>query len=358
MNFHLKTFFLHLCKWLGIFHLSSFIYRRRLQILCYHGFSYRDEHEFLPGLFMRPELFRQRMEWLARKNFKVIGLDESVKRLEAGTLPDHSVVVTSDDGFRSIGDLAAPIVEGLNIPFTIYVTTYYMDKATPIFRLVMQYMAWKSNDKDGKALASLAEQYLPSEWQARLASTTPLWQLIDYAEAELDESQRVQLCQKAATLLNVDYDSIAKDGLLTLMTEDEIKAIAERGIDIQLHTHRHSLPEDAELATREIIQNRERLAPLAQKPLDHFCFPSGIWTRKHWPSLKAAGIRSATTCEPGLNTAKTPALALNRFLDRDDISQIEFEAELYGFKELLRAAKHMIKGHGLRSSAEVVENPG
>jgi hypothetical protein len=47
-------------------------------------------------------------------------------------------------------------------------------------------------------------------------------------------------------------------------------------------------------------------------------------------------VESATTCEPGLNTAETPLLGLYRILDQDDLSQIEFEAELFGFSELIR----------------------
>lgn len=358
MKIRLKQVLLHLCKWLGIFHLTSFLYRRRLQILCYHGYSYEDEHAFAPGLFMRPQVFRQRMQWLARNNFNVVGLDEGVARLRDGSLPPHSVILTADDGFRSIGELAVPIVEALRMPFTVYVTTYYMDKATPIFRLAMQYMAWKAGDTNGKVLTTLANRRLPAGWQARLADKSPVWQLIGFAESELPESERVELCKEAAALLGADYDAMQRDGLLTLMTEAEIRALAERGIDIQLHTHRHSLPEDPQLVSREITENRARLEPLAAETLTHFCYPSGIWTRAHWPALRALGIKSATTCEPGMNTAKTPLLALNRFLDRDDITQIEFEAEMCGFKELLRAVRHVLSGQGLPSSAKVVENPG
>ena len=50
------------------------------------------------------------------------------------------------------------------------------------------------------------------------------------------------------------------------------------------------------------------------------------------------GIVSATTCQVGFNDQTTDPLALYRFLDQDDLHDIEFEAELAGFSELLRVA--------------------
>ena len=51
-------------------------------------------------------------------------------------------------------------------------------------------------------------------------------------------------------------------------------------------------------------------------------------------------METATTCEPGLNSPSTPRLSLHRFLDGEDITQIEFEAEVSGFTELLRSVRN------------------
>jgi hypothetical protein len=104
------------------------------------------------------------------------------------------------------------------------------------------------------------------------------------------------------------------------------------------------LPEDQALVEREILQNRAFLEPLGTTDLKHFCYPSGIWSERHWPSLAALGVATATTCDPGLNYPSTPRLSLRRFLDGENIAQIEFEAELSGFCELLRRARTFIAG--------------
>jgi hypothetical protein len=68
--------------------------RHRLLILCYHGVSMYDEHEW-GDLYISPETFRRRMEVLARTHCNVLPLSEAVYRLQNGTLPDRAVVITS-----------------------------------------------------------------------------------------------------------------------------------------------------------------------------------------------------------------------------------------------------------------------
>src|SRR5216117_1925670 len=42
--------------------------RRRLLILCYHGFSLDDEHQWNPSLYIQPRLFEERLKLLERAN--------------------------------------------------------------------------------------------------------------------------------------------------------------------------------------------------------------------------------------------------------------------------------------------------
>ena len=111
---------------------------------------------------------------------------------------------------------------------------------------------------------------------------------------------------------------------------------------MQLHTHRHRFPASHELALRELRDNRAVLEPLAGHPLRHFCYPSGYFRPAHLPWLAEAGVESATTCDPGMNRRGDSPLTLRRFLDDSRTSQLEFEAELSGFSDLLRAARALV----------------
>lgn len=336
----IKIYFLTVCKWAGLFRISGFIYRKKLNILGYHGFSYDDEHLYHPGLFLNPATFESRIGWLKKHNFNVFTLDDALARLKSGDCPEKSVAITIDDGFRSVMDMAVPILNRYGLPVTVYVTTYYAEKESPIFRLVIQYMDWKT-EVDEAEKTKIYTELTGGQIKHSSSKHTPMWKLIDYGEKELTEAERVSLSLQVSDRLKVDYKTIEQTGMMTLLTKDDIARLSGDGIDIQLHTHRHCLPVSAAGAGREISQNRDFLEPIVGRSLNHFCYPSGIWEHAHWAPLQELGIVSATTCDPGLNSDDTPPLGLKRFLDRDDLSQIEFEAELYCFKELLRNIRSM-----------------
>src|SRR5262249_48295528 len=81
------------------------------------------------------------------------------------------------------------------------------------------------------------------------------------------------------------------------------------------------------------------LERIISKPLLHFCYPSGVYGRHHAEWLAALGLTSATTIDPGLNYRDTSPFALRRVVDGEPVSDIELEAEMAGFMELVRAVR-------------------
>ncbi len=333
----MKRIIFSVCKAIGLFALARYLTRGELRILCYHGFSYLDEHEFRPKLFMTADLFSRRMAQVASSSFNVIDLDTAVDRLNSGVLPANSLVITIDDGFFGVYELASPILLHHGFPSTLYLTTYYVQHSEPIFRIAMQYVFWKTNrqrsDLSGLVPGIEGEHDLEGEGGEHV-----LWRMIDYAEESLDEDARQSLLAALAQRLDVGADSVFAQRRFSLMSVEEARQLQASGMDIQLHTHRHRMPSDAAEIDYEIRRNREVLAEISPHPKAHFCYPSGVWDEQHWPALKARGIRTATTCVGGLNRKGTPPLALRRILDAQNLTDLEFEAELSGFKDLLRRA--------------------
>lgn len=321
-----------------LFQLASHLTRNSLGVVCYHGFSFRDEHLFRPKLFQTPELFEQRMRFLQRAGYRSLSLDEAMCRLRERTLGRKDLVITIDDGFHSAAALAAPILRSAGFTATIYVTTYYVVHNNPIFRIALQYLFWKTA-RDRLEVGDLLEGVEESAGAWRETDDRTLWQLIEYGETRLDEAGRSSLAREVAGRLEVDFDEIVSSRRLTLMNEGEVAALAQQGFDIQLHTHRHHLPNERQQAKRELDDNRQVLLPLTGgRPLNHLCYPSGEWSPEVWPSLSSNGVETATTCDPGLNSSTAHPYALGRFLDFQSTPQIVFEAEVSGFGHLLRAA--------------------
>ena len=349
---NLKRLLYYACKWTGCFAVARRITRRGLRILAYHGFVLDDEGRFRPLLFMDANAFQQRMAYLAKRGYPVLRLEDAVTGLSDGSLPPCATVITFDDGFYSILKLAVPVLQKFNHPGTIYVTTYYSQKENPIFRLAVQYLFWKTScdelELKGLGLDDTSKARFYDERSRDLIT----WKIIDYAEKQLGEEERVRLCVELGKRLGVGYEDVVRSRLLTLMTKEEIReADKVDEVDIELHTHRHVLPEDAGLVAREIEDNRAVLEPLVGRRLNHFCYPSGIHHPNHLRPLAEAGVKSATTCDSGLNYSDTAPLLLNRFLDGNNVSMIEFEAEMSGFADLLRKARSSLSNSAGRDES-------
>jgi peptidoglycan/xylan/chitin deacetylase (PgdA/CDA1 family) len=339
-----KELVLIIAKYLGLFHLARWLTADALRILCYHGFAFRDEAQFRPKLFMTPATFERRLALLARHRFPVLPLDEALRRLADGSLPRGATVITIDDGFYSVHALAAPLLEAYGFPATAYVSTYYVEHQAPIYRLAVQYLFWRAPRRtvrfdgyDWVADGSL-------DLHDAAATTGVMWDIIRYGEERGDEAQRGRIARELAAALDVDLDWVLASRALSLMTHEELRGLAARGVDVQLHTHRHRLAADSEAAVRDEIEtNRRVLAQAVGAPPDHLCYPSGVWAAAQWPWLERLGVKSATTCLAGLNYRATPVLGLRRFLDAENISAIAFEAELFGFLELSRRIRSRLR---------------
>jgi hypothetical protein len=145
-----KLCILGLAESMGVSRLisSSSWRRHRLLILCYHGVSMFDEHEW-EGLYISPQTLSRRMELLARSRCNVLPLSEALSRLQDGTLPDRAVVLTVDDGFYDFFGVAFPIVESFGYPVTLYLTTDYVDFNRPVFDPMCSYLLWKGHISSG-----------------------------------------------------------------------------------------------------------------------------------------------------------------------------------------------------------------
>jgi peptidoglycan/xylan/chitin deacetylase (PgdA/CDA1 family) len=327
----------------GLFALSTWLTRRDLRILCYHAFEIADESAFRPKMFMKPETFKRRMAMLKRLGFTVVGLDEGLDRVRRGVLGARTCAITIDDGFASVFRHAAPVLAELRWPATLYYTTYYGQKQALVYGLVVEYLFWKTRVarldlSDVPDLPPIAcDLARPDERQRAM---TGIVEFGDRGSQEL----RDRLCRVLGQKLGVNVEDLVRHRQFTLMTPEELRALRDRGFDVQLHTHRHRFPmDDKRSAQDEIVTNRAVLEAWLPGRYRHFCYPSGEWAPHQSAWLDEIEVTTATTCLPGLVDQRSPRHGLPRFLDGEDVTDLEFEAELSGFTELLR---RRVRGRG------------
>jgi peptidoglycan/xylan/chitin deacetylase (PgdA/CDA1 family) len=342
----LKLSLLLLAKGLGLFSLSRALTARTPRILCYHGGSMADEHRFNAKLFMRSSTFEARVRWLKKHGFQSIDLDELVDSLAKPTqLFKRTVVFTFDDGWFSTGDSLLPHLWRHQYKSTLYLATRVFAAGTPVLDVTVNYLLWKSKQSsvrlDGfsPALDRTWNLQEPKEKMVLSAEIVSLLQTRSDSRATVDA-----LLDKLAGALGVEAGShqIATRRFHYL-TPKELTTVAASGTRVELHGHTHHYPlNEPGKFHEDLLACFKEIAQLALPRPKHFCYPSGVHDEHAGPVLKALGVVTATTCVPSsANRAvdSSNLYTLPRFLDGEDVSMIEFEAEMSGLLHMARSIR-------------------
>jgi peptidoglycan/xylan/chitin deacetylase (PgdA/CDA1 family) len=320
-----KTTLLYILKILGVFSLARLLCRRRVRVLCYHGvWSARDGYAG-DAMFIRPDTFAGRLQFLYDHGFNVISLEQAVAGLrDRRLLPPHPVVITIDDGWYSTFAGMLPALKRRRMPATIYCDTDNLLAGLPIPHVMARYL-WRIHGSK----ASLSPE---AEQQLRRAT-----------DLTVDRQERYAAAIQLAESLGVDVDGYIADRVFCYMTPEELAQAHRDGFAVELHTHRHSLHGfEAERIAEEIALNRNALAALLGKPANsfkHFCYPSGEVAPGVERVLGSLDIATATTLETGLASRRANLRLLPRLTDGEHLSPIEFEAEMCGIGDLLRTLR-------------------
>jgi peptidoglycan/xylan/chitin deacetylase (PgdA/CDA1 family) len=322
-----KLLLLHVARSLGAFALARRLSGRGVRILCYHG-TWRGPDAY-PGdsLLMRGETFVARLDALHRLGYPVVPLARAVAALEGRTtLSSAAVVITIDDGWYGTYAEMLPALRERGLPATLYCDTAQLRSGLPHLGLTPIYL---------RRLAP-PERWCPAAERAFALATAP----------EADPGLRLAALQDLAIALGIEIAPYLANRVFHYMTPAELAEAAASGLDVQLHTHRHTLHDlSPEEVAREIAENRAALAEiLGGEPgrFSHFAYPKGVCNAGAATALERLGIASSTTTEQRVARRGMRRQLLPRLLDGEQLTGIEFEAELSGFGDLLRGLRRLL----------------
>ncbi|HEO98657.1 MAG: polysaccharide deacetylase family protein [Campylobacterales bacterium] len=91
----------------------------QIPILCYHRFATQINDE----MTVKTADFVKQLAWLKENGYTVISLDTAAQYLkgERGNIPDKPVVITVDDGHKSVYFEMLPVVKYYKVPVTLFI---------------------------------------------------------------------------------------------------------------------------------------------------------------------------------------------------------------------------------------------
>jgi peptidoglycan/xylan/chitin deacetylase (PgdA/CDA1 family) len=209
-------------------------------------------------------------------------------------LPPRPVLITFDDGYRSVSRIGAPILAAHGLSAVVFVCTDPIEN---------RRLLWFDEvaARDGEAEVERWKTCDYERWFAACAST-----------ARVDE-----------------------DDPRALMTVDDVVALDRSGrIEIGGHTSRHPILARAsrQRQREEIGENLETIRRWTGRPVRAFAYPNGRpgvdYTSTTADLLSELGIETAFTMRASFARPDEPALERSRFLIVDEVSGAELAHRL------------------------------
>jgi peptidoglycan/xylan/chitin deacetylase (PgdA/CDA1 family) len=328
-------------KRLGLFGLARWLTRGRLRILCYHGVWIGPAPHYGDCLFVSAGMFERRMAMLAEQGYRVLSLSQAVELLAARQVGMRDVVITIDDAWQGTERHMLPVLEKHRFPATLYVPTSNVVSGEPVLPVLVVYLVTEATRRGRHdKLAGLLPS-LPAERELELADRLEAW-LLGFP----GWPERLAALRAVGQALGLDIDTLLASGAFSLMNPAALQRAAQSGVDVQLHTHHHTMHGmDAAGVRQEIELNRTTLATLLEcdpASLRHLCYPSGEHDRSVFDVLRRCNVQTATTTEFGLAGSDDAQWALPRILDGELLSEIQLEARLSGFWSLAKGLRGLM----------------
>jgi peptidoglycan/xylan/chitin deacetylase (PgdA/CDA1 family) len=279
---------------------------RNVQILTYHRVN--DERDpFFPAI--PSAVFATQMEYLA-SHFSVCSLTEAVERLRTGDVPDNTVVITFDDGYRDNYIYAFPILRKFCIPATIFLATSSIGSGAILWHDRV-FVAFRETREPflrgyGKACRSYSLQTVAE----RLTAQQDILRFL----RSLDECERAIWINRLVADLKVEE---RKEASHLMLSWDEVREMHQHGIAFGSHTVTHPILStlSTERIEQEIYESQNAIAQEIGVVPTTFAYPNGSledFTPETKEILHDAGYICAVTTVFGANEPEQDLFELRR----------------------------------------------
>jgi peptidoglycan/xylan/chitin deacetylase (PgdA/CDA1 family) len=262
------------------------------------------------GLAVPADRFEEQVTWL-RRSRTVLPLAELARRHRRGDLPAGAVAITFDDGYACNATTAAPILTGLGVPATVFVTTgpvaagreFWWDELQQVVATTEATRLEVATDE-----RRIVVELGPTPATPREAAYLELWRAVRALAPDAQAAALDDLRDQAGIPAGPRASHRP-------MTVDELQGLARSElVDIGCHTMTHpALTERSPADQRaEVEGGLRRCEALIGRTPSSFAYPFGDHDAATVDVVRDAGFEVACTTQRAAVTAGHDVLALPR----------------------------------------------
>jgi peptidoglycan/xylan/chitin deacetylase (PgdA/CDA1 family) len=317
--------------------LQSFfqkINRNKTVFLGYHGIS-KDKEKYQAWTLVKEGDFKRQMLFL-KNRFDCCHIDDILdEKCKNGSKP--KAVVTFDDGYANNLEVALPILEDLQIPAVIYVTTRHVVERelfwpdiiwmavyktkissielSEIHRVLSLYDLSTKENQYNKNVLKLLEDIKKISPRKR---TWVIKEIIKKIENEVND---------------IELKFETEGNVFSPLDKKQLKELSKHPlITIGAHSHCHNLLDQVPVTEAEesIHKSKKILEDITQQKIHHFAYPNGNYNSDLIKVVQHAGFKSALTFSRGFFTPECDRFSIKRFGVASDMTPINLMTLLTG----------------------------
>lgn len=287
------------------------INKKKLIILYYHRVVNKNEAENIrtPGMYVDVDEFEAQMEFIKNFYHPISETDIIHSVNNRKKLPDYSIWITFDDGYRDIYTRAFPILKKYKIPATVFITTGFINKTIIPCKDYIAYAVRMRGMEEIKHSIDEKVEILPLGNKEEQNNT--IKRLCGVLENKSRFEQ--EYLKKLIELFKVKIEDIPD----IFLRWDEIKKMSQDGLSIGAHTvtHRRLSLLSSEEIEKEVLESKSEIEERLGKKVISFAYPKGekskVDSERSIPILKNSNFKLAVATNGGFNSINTTDDLLN-----------------------------------------------
>ena len=240
-----------------------------LRCVVFHHISSEDS-PFTAGINVRttPEKLEAALRFLSTY-YKPVRLEDVLGDEDGSRLPPRAVLVTFDDAYASVSEVAAPLCKKYGIPAVYFVNAAFLNNR----RLAPDNLVCYVANVNGMQTINAAVRTLGL---AQFSELRSLSELFSNFFPSITLAERESFLESLRRLSGVSERHLAEQSALYLTTE-QLRSLASFDFEIGNHTysHVHCRRLSGEDFDREIHENKAELEEVSGTPVRSFSLPYG-----------------------------------------------------------------------------------